>query len=805
MKLGDIYYRIADGIRQFFHLFRYNPLTEEGRRLLAQELQREGIRRAENIEVPNSFNPQSQNNTSTAVRSPSEFAASGFAPTVVGEISRETIPSTYEDYRCISNDPLICHQLQETLQAAPKAKFCSKCGFPLPLVAKQEIRGNRGIYQIRNLLGKRGMGRLYNAIRQHDSQAVEIKEYLLANRSFSDPEAVRYRQEVFLRVSNIRAADGKTSDFRLLFPTEGIADREQKRCYLIFQQSNLATLPTLNTYLKEQGAMSDEEVLSLFDRSLQSLEYLHNTKFQYSSGQIQTGLIHGNINLDSILVAIKEQQFFVYLSDFCFWEELFDPNKSQISNKTIAEDLKSLGKVGFYALSGGKTEPRSGQLVDPENSEQWPDCDRDLKNFILKLLEINSPFENTKIARLALRDLRLKNTNEKNLIATECEEEVRKPKFWKKPLIAVSILAIVFGIGWLIFSANRKEKQQVSTSKPDKSLVPYIKDIPEVPEGKFTFTTVKSGVSNYVFLTKLLQARTTNVIEEIENRQPNLSLNHVVSTSKKEAIAKIDPDRTQFALISSLDGIERDNLDGLTIAHDGIVVFVPYTSKQRPGGLAAPLEGRITIEQLRSLYTGKIKNWQEIGGPDREVKLFVPNLPEAIRIFRKLVFDNPNDLAVFDSLLEKGEIEKLRTIEIIRTIYQDFEKTETIGGIGFGFISQVFDQCSIYPLALAEDGNLPIQTLIESNTGQPISPKTNLCIKGGYYRVDERVFQNQEYPLAFPVSVIYLDDNKKEAKYQIGRKFAQMLTTEEGQCLLKEVFLVPLKPLNNCNKYKNNN
>ena len=798
MKLGDIYYRIQDGIRQFFHLFRYNPLTEEGRRLLFQELQREGIRRAENLEIPDSLNPQSQN-TSTATQT-SSAVVNPVAPTLHPDISTPTVSSTYQEYRCLSNDPLFCYQLQQTWQVAPKAKFCSQCGFPLPLLEKQQIEGNRGLYQIRNLLGKRGIGRLYTGIQENNSQPVEIKEYLLPNRSFSDTEVVRQRQEAFMRVANIKAADGKTSDFRLLFPTEGIADREQKRCYLVFK-GNLATLPTLNAYLAERGAMSAEQVVNLLDRSLQSLEYLHGAKFQYTSGQIQTGLNHGNISLDSLLVAVKEQHFFVYLSDFGFWEELFEPSRSQISSKTTADDLKGLGAVGFYALTGRKTDSQSGQLLDPQYSEHWPAVDRDLKNFILKLLGLNSSFESAKTAREALRDLSVNSKDERNSFTTEEQQEPQQNKKpWKKPVIAISLLAIVFGIGWLVLSLTRKQETAIES---DKSLVPYITDISEVPEGSFNFTTVRSGASNYVFLTKLLQARTTNLIEEIENRLPQLSLNHIPSDNKKEAIAKIDPDRVQFAVISSFNGIEGKNLDGLTIAHDSILVFVPYTSKQRPGGLAAPLEGKITIEQLRSLYTGKIKNWTELGGPDREVKLFVPERPEAIRIFKKLVFKNPNDLATFNNLLERGEIQKLKTFEIIRTIYQDFENKKRIGGIGFGFGSQVFEQCSIYPLALAQSGNRPVQTLIQLDTGEPITPKTNLCVKGSY-RFDERVFQNQEYPLAFPISVIYSDDNKKEPQYLIGKKFAQILTTEEGQCLLKEIFLVPLKPLNNCSKYKNN-
>ncbi len=36
-------------------------------------------------------------------------------------------------------------------------------------------------------------------------------------------------------------------------------------------------------------------------------------------------------------------------------------------------------------------------------------------------------------------------------------------------------------------------------------------------------------------------------------------------------------------------------------------------------------------------------------------------------------------------------------------------------------------------------------------------------------------------PLSFPIVVIYPRNNQDKPQYQIGRKFAEMLTTEEGQ------------------------
>ena len=69
----------------------------------------------------------------------------------------------------------------------------------------------------------------------------------------------------------------------------------------------------------------------------------------------------------------------------------------------------------------------------------------------------------------------------------------------------------------------------------------------------------------------------------------------------------------------------------------------------------------ISLEDLRRLYLGKIRNWRELGGPDRPVKLFIRKgkISGVGRTIRKLVFSNyDQDFAgdqVFDS---SGPLEK---------------------------------------------------------------------------------------------------------------------------------------------------
>jgi ABC-type phosphate transport system substrate-binding protein len=103
-------------------------------------------------------------------------------------------------------------------------------------------------------------------------------------------------------------------------------------------------------------------------------------------------------------------------------------------------------------------------------------------------------------------------------------------------------------------------------------------------------------------------------------------------------------------------------------------------------------------------------------------------------------------------------------------------------------MSQVYGQCSVYPLALREDGRQYVQPLV-LNTTEAITPATNLCDRKGAYFPNPEVFQNGTYPLAYEIIVIYPQDN---SRVPVGQKFAELMQTVEGQQLIREAGLVPI-------------
>lgn len=270
------------------------------------------------------------------------------------------------------------------------------------------------------------------------------------------------------------------------------------------------------------------------------------------------------------------------------------------------------------------------------------------------------------------------------------------------------------------------------------------------------------------------------------------------------AIAAVREEAADFAVTSLATPQSplrnEDDLMLEDVAYDGLTAYVAFSYAAREDGLPRYLNGKISLEQLRLLYTGKITNWRDLGGPDLPVKLYIPTEAEAIAQFERQVLRDQEAIATFRSLIPDSStfvsaeatggmvLTRLSTSEAMRAVIQDFEEDE-VGGIAFGTISKVFGQCSAYPLAIATDKQPAVQPLLQDNQ-QPITPNTDLCNDKGGYHPNSQAFRNGSYPLAYPLTVVYPRDNSRP---EIGKRFAAILKTTEGQQLLGKTGLVTLR------------
>lgn len=669
------------------------------------------------------------------------------------------------------------------------------------LPPESQIKGIRGTYQIEQFLNNRGMGRLYLATRVPDGQPFVIKEYLLPEEYFNPPET-KARKDAFQSLAGMDLVDNRLHDYRLITPVEAIADFNQPRCYLV-TPSNIDVYPTLINHLYLRGAMTDREVHQLLNQVLQSLECLHSQKFRLPSGIVQQNISHGNLNLNSLLVAPNFQGFYTYLCDFSLWEDRFNPPLTQSPTYTQTQDLADLGYVAYQCLAWNLATP--GKTLDPRFEKHWPPVRPEMKHFILRLMGVGAvPFDSAGAARKQLLRIPLDGPPPVAKFQDPIEQEEEKKQKKKLGRILLQLLGLTGGLllfGFLLWLIFGRSKATVAAS--DEPQICCIENIKGVTPGDFVYTAEENSSWDYAFTTPNLILRDRTLKQEIEESQPKLDWLYRPTPSIPQVQAEIEKNlrdgEIDFVITSVTSSVNAD-LKAETIAYDGLVFFVAFSSAQRENSLPEALKGTITLEQLRQLYTGKVNTWKELDNrfPSLPVKLYIPLEKEARDIFEQRVLKDSQTIAKFRELIKSKkqrrafasnpEIIPLQTFEMLRNVYGDFEKTAT-GSIGFAPISKVVGQCSVYPLALKDGSKIAISPLKKKDY-QPVTPQTDLCDQKGSYAPNAEQIANREYPLAYSLAVIYPRDNSREP---VGEKFADILKTKEAQGFLQKTGLVPLE------------
>lgn len=634
-----------------------------------------------------------------------------------------------------------------------------------------QVRGQQGVYRVERWIGRRGQGYLFAAVQLGAKQPVVLKEFLLPPRIFSPSEA-RQRQQQFASLAGLSRTDGRSQDWRIVHTLDAIADTQSaERCYLVTDARDAA--PTLRQFLVEQGALPPETVRQILGQVLQTLLHLHQQVTVFPSGQRQAGLIHGNLTLDSLLwVAYGPERGFVYLTDLALWERIFDPPTAErptvmVTAETATQDLQAVGAVAA-ALLLGEEKPAAADIEEL----RLPDLDPYLGTFVRQLL--TRGFDNAETAWQALLQLPIPVWEGPDTGSVETETETGKsiPR-WLIFLAAALLLGGAVALLWRLFW------REPAPASP-MAQVCCFKEIGAVPTGQYVYTGLGQGSWSYVLAQQNLGQRGQSFDGALQKTFPDLNLTYLPAASIEAAIAAVQVGEAAFAILPELTNVTLPvDLGAAIVAYDALAVFVPYSYSERQRGLPQALAGELTLEDLTDLYTGRASTWRDVSRVRLPIKRYAPENLEAV-----MLFDNE---VLHPLRLERlPEVEILPAFPLFRTILQDFENLQ-IGSIGFAPLSQVFGQCSIYPLALREEAGAAVQPLV-LNTGEEIAPTTDLCNRKGTYFPNATALRTGEYPLAYGIMVVFPQDN---SRIPVGQKFVELLYTLEGQQLLKEAGLVP--------------
>ncbi len=664
----------------------------------------------------------------------------------------------------------------------------------LGLLERSEVYGRAGRYKAETYLGERGNGHLFGAVDLASKRPVIIKEFLLPAAQFTKTEALQ-RQSRFQQLAGFQLTDGRSQDFRVMQPIEAIADTEsQELCFLVTDYRDRS--PTLRQYLQEQELLPLSVVREVLSQILQTLDFLHQQKFSFSTGAVQRGLVHGNLSLDTVLWTEQQSQPFVYLCDLRLWEQCFDPTvpagrSTQVTPDLIQQDLRAVGDIGHALVRRYDRDQNQSQDLSQAQDRDPNKVDRGSRADF-RTAEKNSPetvephlaqildslktgkFDSAETARRQL--LQLVPRSPVAIAPLEATETKAAPKTAAWLLLGLALMGLLAGA---IVLLPRLRSTAAKTAPAPLLSTCCLAEVSGIPPGSFTYTAVRGGTWWTVLQQRDLLQRGQGMAEVLTRTQPKLQLQFVPAESLDQVLEQVRSGAADFAILPMLDDLPKDML-AQEIAHDGLAAVVVFSYAKRQQGLSTALKGKLTLDQVRQLYEGQIEQWKTIDGPPLPVRRYVSSNPETIEVLeRRLLNDRPID--TFPGVQARP------SLDLSRQIIRDFEDKE-IGSIGIAPLSEILGQCSVYPLALSRPGQAAVQPFALSN-GQPIDPETDLCNRKGAYATNPDRFQNGDYPLSYPIAVVYPRDNRRSA---IGKKFAELLRTIEGQRLLRAAGLVPI-------------
>jgi hypothetical protein len=708
-----------------------------------------------------------------------------------------------------------------------------------PLESGKEIGGGRGgRYQIVALLEENEVekSRVYQAVQVLKDKTVLLKEYLLLKEDFSDHDAEEYLNK-FEYLANLSITEEQGKKFRVLIPHDIIVDRPAQRCYLVTDP--VENSQSLRDYIYKGGAISFVKTVKIVDDILQTLWFLHNHKFRFGDS-FQSGLAHGNLSPDSIQIVLNREQepisqtpFSVYLADLALWEHLFvrpPTSQNQFLDDQIQQDFRDLGYLCLYLLSGGKVDGDFGRAVDLLSIEDKlafvaPSA---LDSFMRRLLGLEEPFSSAEEARKTLRKVEKKPAGELNSISSDIERKNQKKSQIISTFLKVLLLAVSAGLaGTLVrFLWERfydPSDQPLIILENDRYGCCLSKVSPMGGEQEAKYAAVRSGHWHDILVerTGIFSVDSRNsqdyprgktLKDEIEERHPELLKQYeyqcdlqlewwqeqedLCDRTSEEIVQDLEATKIDFALLRKRKNLP-SKLEQQVVAYDVVVPVVAFSAYTRSQGVTQFLEGKIALEQLRDLYTGKSRT---INGKEVQKVYFSPISyeVEVRQLFEEFLRKGLSPEVAEKEVLGFREnysklIQQNKSLNInvlLEQILRDFEN-EKIVSMGLTFLSSVFAQCSVYPLAIVDGGQV-FQAIVQNN-GKPLTPEVDLCNdKGSYFPIFTSSLESGEFPFVYPLAVVYpKEGNGTDA----GRRFAEMLQTDEGQYLLREMGLIPMRKL----------
>ncbi|WP_392534446.1 substrate-binding domain-containing protein [Nostoc sp. C117] len=204
------------------------------------------------------------------------------------------------------------------------------------------------------------------------------------------------------------------------------------------------------------------------------------------------------------------------------------------------------------------------------------------------------------------------------------------------------------------------------------------------------------------------------------------------------------------------------SLKQISVALEGLAIAV-HPDLQIPG---------LTLEQIKNIYTGKITNWNQIGGPNLKITAYSRR------------FEDGGTVEFLVNNILNGEKLGSNVVYVHDTTDGLQKLASDRSGIYYASAPEVVPQCKIKPLAIAKHGNSFVAPYKE-----PLIKAEQCPNQRNKLNID--AFKTGDYPITRQMFVIVKQNGNLEQ--QAGEAYANMLLTSQGQKLMNKAGFVRIR------------
>ncbi|MEX0267545.1 PstS family phosphate ABC transporter substrate-binding protein [Leptolyngbyaceae cyanobacterium UHCC 1019] len=180
----------------------------------------------------------------------------------------------------------------------------------------------------------------------------------------------------------------------------------------------------------------------------------------------------------------------------------------------------------------------------------------------------------------------------------------------------------------------------------------------------------------------------------------------------------------------------------------------------------------LTVDQLGDIYTGKLTNWNQVGGAN------VPIQP----ITRPVSAGGTIELFVEQVMRGRGFG---ATVQTVATTTEAVRKlAQTPGGVYFASAPEIVDQCTVKPIAIGRASN----ELVPPYQGSLVLPAQCPAKRN---QLNAAAIKGGQYPLTRNLFVVIKQNNQKEQ--QAGEAYSNFVLSNQGQTLLEKAGFVSIR------------